>query len=225
MNTVTAEQPLIAATAYTTTPLPRPKQLIGITGYAGVGKVTAAKALIAKGYKSVAFADAIRQEISMAWRMNFLELCRGSYAKKKVSTKLAFGACSDPYFKHYCIYGSEVLGIGRSPRELMQTWGDYRRASDQDYWIKRMELWLTQQPADVQQVVITDVRMPAEAALLRRLGGHLIRIHSYRIKNVDDHITENIHLLQPDELVINDGSIAQLHERFCSAVATFTEKA
>jgi hypothetical protein len=71
-----------------------------------------------------------------------------------------------------------ILNAPRSPRWTLQLWGtEYRRKSKygvDSYWLDIVAAAIAKEPT--QTFVITDVRFRNEAELVKRLGGHLMRI-------------------------------------------------
>ena len=65
--------------------------------------------------------------------------------------------------------------------------------------------------ADGGSVVTDDVRFPNEAAMIRDLGGELWRIERPGITYDGDHSSEGgLEDITPDQVIVNDGTIAQL---------------
>jgi len=98
-------------------------------------------------------------------------------------------------------------------RPLLQWWGaEFRRGyCGEDYWIKKMRLaaaaWYAR-----DWLIITDVRFPNEAELVRELNGVLIRVDRDRDTWLDDHNSETAlddydHF---DFRLKNDGSLDDL---------------
>ena len=147
-------------------------KLIALCGAAGAGKDTVADMLPAR---KLAFADTLYREVAQAWGVE-QHVLRCRETKEKPLECLALFRCADDSFvvdSHFLDHWTEP----RSPRQILQWWGDYRRAQDPDYFVK-------QTAADIafarnegcSPVVITDVRFPNEAALVRQLGGQLWQI-------------------------------------------------
>lgn len=87
---------------------------------------------------------------------------------------------------------SPVL-LGRSRRYLMQTlgteWG--RDLVHPDIWIEVAKARLAGAAREGFTVVITDVRMPNEAELIRELGGEVWRVENDRLPPpTDQHVSE-----------------------------------
>ena len=99
-------------------------------------------------------------------------------------------------------------------RPILQWWGtDFRRASDNDYWLYRMDEMLVQLTKEdkAQVVIITDVRFKNEADYIRKLKGSLIRVSRDAGLN-DNHISEtDLDKYEKwDGIILNTGSMEQL---------------
>lgn len=148
-------------------------KLVALCGAAGAGKDTVADMLTAR---KLAFADVLYQEVAEAWGVE-QHVLRSRETKERPLECLALFRCADDSFvvdSHFFDHWTKP----RSPRQILQWWGDYRRAQDPDYFVKRtrQELinwdWATPGSA----FVVTDVRFANEAKLIRALGGELWQI-------------------------------------------------
>lgn len=103
-----------------------------------------------------------------------------------------------------------LLG-GKTPRHAMQTlgteWG--RDLIDSGLWTRA---WKKSLPQGFD-VVVDDVRFPNEVALIKELGGVVVRIERKGTGIVAGHISE-AHALPADAVIKNDGSIEELHDQF-----------
>lgn len=188
--------------------------LIGLTGHAGAGKDSVALVLCSAGYRSVAFADALRIEVAAAWRID-PRLLTDRASKEVPQARLAVGHAEDARWLQWaCVQGHNVLAP-RSARWLMQHWGSYRRAQHPDYWIRHVQVWMSQQWREgCNGLVITDVRMPNEAAALRAQGGRIVRVHRPGLPALQadtaQHESEGHTALQADADIHNSGTLAEL---------------
>ena len=156
----------------------RGHMLLGLAGAAGAGKDTCAQLLVTSGFVQLAFADALRDEVAEAWRVDLAMLVdRGT--KEWPIPALATGNCLDARFVH------RMLELGYSPTEprsarwVMQRWGtDYRRALDGDaYWIDHaLQRLMRLRGQGHARVVITDVRFDNEVQAVRALGGACVQV-------------------------------------------------
>lgn len=171
---------------------PPPFTMIGLTGLANAGKDTAAAVLCQHlGAHSMAFADALRDEVSEAFGIERAHLTLRE--SKEVPTRaLRLESCADNAFvarivNHYAagaadggVEGEQLdLAAPRSPRQIMQWWGtEYRRANDRFYWIKKasQRVYRAIDTLHPRVIVMTDVRFENEAALVRRFSGQLWQV-------------------------------------------------
>ena len=168
-------------------------KLIGITGYARSGKDTIGEILVREHhYVRFAFADPIKEMIQAMLEMSADDL----------------EACKD-----------EVLqDLGVTPRHLMQTlgteWG--RDTIDKELWINLLKRKIILQ-ADLhpeKNIVVTDVRFPEEAEMIRSLGGSIWKVRR-DLPGLEDcaHESESyIDTYEVDEELINvtgDKSVLQ----------------
>ena len=107
--------------------------VIALTGKPGAGKDTIADMLSPSlGFQRIAFADALRREIAEAWRMPAAMLTDRP-TKEWAVPIFAVGMCSDLGFMSWCHEQGESLSEPRSPRWVMQNWGDYKRRHAPDH--------------------------------------------------------------------------------------------
>ena len=140
-------------------------KLIALCGAAGAGKDTVADMLPAR---KLAFADTLYREVAEAFGVTVEWLQRREF-KEIPAAELALAHCS--FARHP---RNDQSGLKpRSPRQILQWWGDYRRAQDPDYFVRITEQHVCN---GLGPVVITDVRFPNEAAMVRQLGGQIWQI-------------------------------------------------
>lgn len=161
--------------------------IIGLTGPARAGKDTVADMLVRRGFTKMAFADPIYDatQAMFGWTREFIEA-----------------------------HKEEPIGPGgKSPRFLMQAlgteWGRAMVAST--LWV---DLWRQRAQAARQHVVVPGVRFENEAAAIREMGGHVVRVVRPDAPAVRQHASE---AGVPDELVSwelhNDSTIESLERR------------
>ncbi len=197
-------------------------RLIGLTGHAGAGKDTAADLIseVCDAYK-MAFAATLRFEV--AWHFQ----CSGELftdrSRKDTDTEaLALSRCDVEAFRVFA--AGPRFAAGASPRAIMQKWGDFRRACDPDYFLTNVRetvRWYQgtarRQP---EAIVITDVRFPNEADMVRSHGGQIWRITRPGIGPVNGHASERTDLLQADLELANDGSVDALRRKISDVMST-----
>lgn len=59
-------------------------------------------------------------------------------------------------------------------RELLRSWGDYKRMLDPDYWVKRWEDRIQELEGTVELVLVDDIRYRNEADAIHAHGGSLV---------------------------------------------------
>lgn len=163
------------------------KQIIGITGKAGSGKDTVADYLVARhNFVKVSFAQPLKDGLCAMFGWSQEQLL-------------------DRVWKE-----SALEGIGKSPRELMQTLGtEWGR----DLVHKELWLMLARQriEASEKSVVISDLRFDNEAELIRSLGGQVIHLTRPQTTEVAAHSSERpVTAISVDKVVVNSGSTTEL---------------
>lgn len=188
--------------------------LIGLTGAAGAGKDSAGAVLHRAGWRGMAFADALRIEVAEAWGVDIRTLTTRA-TKDRPLAALRAGWCMHKQFLACQAYQGVSLIEPRSPRWAMQTWGSFRRHADPQYFVTQVEHWVRYQRSTGQpRLVITDVRLPNEAAMLQRLGGRLVRVHRPDLAPLEastaGHESEQHSTLTADADLHNDGDLMHL---------------
>ena len=180
-------------------------KLIALCGAAGAGKDTVADMLPAR---KLAFADALYREVAEAWGVE-QHVLRCRETKELEAPNLSVAHCKDAGFRTNC--WRDFHNRPRSPRQILQWWGDYRRAQDTDYFVKQ-----TRPDGDT---VITDVRFPNEAALVRQLGGQLwqIRRPGYEAGGTGHASDTDGCEFRPDVVLENFGSLDDLRRTVLDA--------
>ncbi len=196
--------------------------IIGLTGHASAGKDSAAACLLTCAWRSIAFADALRVEIAAAWRIDVRLLTERAGKDTPVRALCVGNADHRDWLAFACAQGWNLLEP-RSPRWAMQRWGEFRRSMGADWWVRHVEVWLvSQQRQNHPGLVVTDVRMANEAALLRRMGGWLVRVHRPGAGLTDaataHHASERHTMLAVDDDIDNSGSLSDLHHQVTQLV-------
>lgn len=81
-------------------------------------------------------------------------------------------------------FGMELEALWEKPysdeiRRLLQWWGtDFRRAQEENYWVKRAERIAYAASKQGFTPVFTDVRFPNEAKMIRSHGGIIVRVEA-----------------------------------------------
>ncbi len=181
--------------------LPR---LIGISAKMGCGKTTFADMFIDRfpDYTKLNFGGILKHDISKFYNVPIDWM----YDREKKSsivnpvstwqdTKNRYAKFVGRPRKGASAHDPSVPPLPRdnmNVREVMQWYGtDFRRATDDNYWISRMRDLLKENP----WAVIDDVRFENEAEMIRDLGGFLIRIDpfpTYKLYSGNTHVSETV---------------------------------
>lgn len=169
--------------------------LIGLAGGPGAGKTTAADLLaMHHDFLSYAFADALRDftyATDPAWRMAF-DLVGYDEAKAKVEG-----------FRERLIENGEAARNYISP----------------NVWVDALEERIVPLINDGYSVVISDVRYPNEADLVRDWGGIVVGIDRPGTK-LEGHAFPV--MMSADEYILNDGTLVDLWDQLDSIVENLT---
>lgn len=173
--------------------------LIGFAGKPGSGKDTCADFLVQHhGFTKTAFAKPLK------------ECCQNLFL---LNDEQVNGNSKNVLDSRY----------GMTPRELLQKLGtDFiREMISKTFWIDRFAEDFEHM---AKPVVVSDVRFPNEADIIRRMGGIVIYVSRPMSKLQastvpgSGHISENSDV-QPDMTVLNDADIACLHKKLSSCLA------
>jgi len=138
--------------------------IIGIAGFLGSGKGTLGDILVQEhGFKAIAFADAVKDAVAAIFKWP-RELLEGDSTASRY-----FRENPDEYWTSK--FGYEV-----TPRYMLQLMGTEagRDVFDPNLWVYVVEKTILQSPAS--NYVITDMRFPNESRIIKRMGGHTIRV-------------------------------------------------
>ena len=138
--------------------------IIGICGFIGSGKDTAADYLVnVHGFRRESFANSLKDAVAQVfgWDRTMLE---------------GRTAHSREWRDQVDTWWAERLGIpGLTPRWVLQQWGTEvcRRSFHDDIWIASLENKLRTSRDDV---VISDCRFPNEIQAIKQAGGIVVRV-------------------------------------------------
>lgn len=189
--------------------------LIGLTGMPGSGKDTVAGAMSAHGFRAIAFADALRVEVSQAWRLD-PSMLTTRHIKELPLPALAIGMCCDPAFIAWGQSNDLDLSEPRSPRWVLQRWGtEFRRGQRPDYWLMPVAKWIGRRlGTGCRHLVVTDVRLPNEGELIHGLGGVLLHVLRPELSamraDTANHASEQMHGMGATGVIRNDGDLQAL---------------
>lgn len=203
----------------------KPFIVLALAGPKECGKDTVADFLVTHcGFVKLAFADALRAEVSDAFGIEPLHLVRRE-TKEHPMSALALAKCGSDGFvgrmiiNHQESGGTGVLEAPRSPRQIMQWWGtEYRRAQDPDYWTKQTGARISYMMREriAHRFVITDCRFDNEADMVRQVhGGHVWQVtRPGREVPAGSHVSETTgEAFKPEAVIDNSGSLQELQER------------
>jgi hypothetical protein len=164
--------------------------LIGLLGYAGSGKDTAASALENNrgwpvGWRRVAFADPLRE---LALRIDPTIPVEGSKLPNGVilNSGMTSGSLSE------ILSGDSWENSKRkipAVREFLQKLGTAcRETFGKDCWVDIARKSIED---SVESVVVTDCRFPNEFEMIKNMGGHLVRVSRPGCRAVNGHVSES----------------------------------
>ena len=174
------------------------------------GKDTAGRRLVEHhGFRRLAFADRLKAAGALICGFSE-EQCHG--ALKDVADEF-WGFTPGWFFQQF---GTEVC-----------------RVIDPDTWVKVVARVLAKTPLWVN-VVLTDVRYPNEADLIRRAGGFVVRVDRPGLerrageeagRRSGDHTSERALVgYNFDAVLLNDGTLAELDARVDAMLADLTRR-
>ena len=187
-------------------PLPPPK-IIGLIGFAQVGKDTFAQALVEQGWMRRAFADALRKVLyALDPMVDLVVPGKWDSEPRLWSLRRAVDTYGWDYVK---VNGPEWSDF--SARKYLQRLGTEggRHVLGEDIWVRTV----TDHLVSGGRYVITDVRFPDEVEAVTKAGGILIRITRPGYGPVNDHVSEHaLDNVEASLTIDNAGSIEDLHE-------------
>ena len=172
--------------------------IIGVSGYARSGKDTIAEVLTMNyGFKRLAFADNIRKAV------------------KVLDPILENGKRVNEMVKEF---GWEVTKAQPEMRRLLQVFGTEvgREMFGENFWVDQVFRQIEAEDRD-SNFIITDVRYPNEADLVRKKGGQIWRVSRSVIKPINGHSSEfAMDNYDFDRVITNDSDIKDLESHIFS---------
>ena len=171
--------------------------IIGLAGYAQSGKDTVANILIEHyGYTRVAFADKVRDLL--------FEMDPG------IGVKGPDGQWHTVGLQNIVeVSGWDEAKQHKDVRALLQNLGvGARKVFGENFWVKQA----LREFSPEEKIVITDVRFPNEAEMVKRLNGQMWRVIRPGVTAVNSHISENaLDDYEFDFDIYNDSTITALN--------------
>ena len=166
--------------------------LIGLNGYAGSGKDEVARYLQSKGWKWESFAAPLRKGLEL------------------------INPCIDgvPLAEHLERDGwDKVKRTYPEVRRMLQVIGTEfcRKTFGDDCWVNVAEENLWDMRAD-DSCVFSDVRFSNEVEFIREYGGKIVCIERPGVGPINAHCSEVL-IADPDYVIVNDGTIEDLHKK------------
>jgi hypothetical protein len=188
--------------------------IIALTGAAGAGKDTVADFLVRRhGFTKMAFADILRAEICQAFNLDSDGRLLKRQIKEIPMLQLKLIHCSNTEFIEFATqklqWDREAY---RSPREMIQTWGDFRRGQSQDYVVDALTARIAATPG---HIAVSDCRFDKEAAALsgKPFSADIWFVENPHTQTVRSHSSEKgIDQYFIDRYLDNSGSIQDLYE-------------
>jgi hypothetical protein len=204
--------------------------IIGICGFIGSGKDTAANYLVGwHGFRRDSFAGALKDAVAQVFGWD-RELLEGLTPEARHWREQV-----DPW------WAKRLNMPTLTPRWILQYWGTEvcRQGFHDDIWIAALENRLRQRTG---HTVISDVRFPNEVASIRNAGGHIVWIkrgadpewcdtliemrQSSTLGICTDYMQQfNVHASEWawvgtkfDAVIDNNGSVEQLYENLKNLV-------
>jgi dephospho-CoA kinase len=166
-------------------------KLIGLVGTIGSGKDTIGKYLIDEyGFEKYAMANPLKEIVSIITGTP-LDIIDGS---------------SNREFREVVKHPDYNM----THRELLQYIGTevFRDHFDKDIWVKIAKRRLAKTG---DKVVVTDIRFPNEAEMIRDMGGEIWVIRRSLITN-NNHISEKLTSIEGDIIIDNNSTLENLFD-------------
>jgi len=185
--------------------------IIGFSGFAQVGKDSAAEPLIEEGFESLSFAAGVRR---LAYELNQFVVVRDKSMGMNSIAK---------YRSVLDEHGYEWAKQHTSARQLLVDIGSgVRNVIGPDAWIAPVRATI-ENASPGSDFVITDVRYANEAAMIREFGGHIVRVIRPGVKAVSMEEERSLKQFHPDFVVYNDGGFVKLWDSVCDIASELRE--
>jgi hypothetical protein len=177
------------------------QQIIGLVGYAGSGKSTAAELLKKHGWQEMFFAEPLKK-IGIAMGFEESEIYGTIQEKEKVNE--FFGVSGREFLQKM---GTEVFRE-YVPKIMPGRFAD----TTETVWCMLMRHRLSKTESNV---VISDCRFEDEAKMISELGGKLVRIErNSAVSKFSDHPSEaSISRIKCDVVIDNNSTLEDLEQQ------------
>jgi hypothetical protein len=191
--------------------------IIGLLGSKGSGKTLAASVLQNKGFRKLSFAGPLKKLLSETFDIPTTSFTDG-VLKEQASLNVTLDALAvkrilDYARRFYNITEEQTTrailnapnAVISTPRQLMQAVGTdiFRNQVSNEYWLNVFKAQLD----PIADFVVDDVRFANEREVIQKLGGYVIGIERFGLKNNDLHASEQLDLTQADFRIQNKYSI------------------
>ena len=207
---------------------------LGLHGLPGTGKDTLADYLVDKhGFTKVAFADRLKRELARIFNEPMCTFTVRA-GKTEPSPFLRYSRCNYYPFIRFLLKRAHEAGESkfdadapRTPRFMMQQYGDFCREHNPNYFIETVEQVIRETEG---HVVVTDVRFPNERDAVKFFPRSYIievtRANNPYCENGDKHASNA--MLSPqmvDCAIGNDGEPDVMYEAIERILKSFVESA
>lgn len=173
--------------------------IIGITGYAGVGKDEFAKSLKLRGrFEVMAFSDPLH-EMAMVLDPILIVESGGmfvTYSDLYVQFGYTEAKRKFPQFRRFL----QILGTDA-----------VRNILGEDTWVRVAARKIDTHNMEGRHTAITGVRYPNEAAMVKAFGGIMLRIEREGYRPVNNHTSDtSVDDIAVDRVIYNNGSLREL---------------
>lgn len=165
--------------------------LIGIVGNKQSGKSTFADYLVDKyNFTTQAFADPIKNGVKIFF--DFDDEQMEGVLKEIIDKRWGISPRQ----------ALQIIGTDIFREHLPNTVPGLKNLGNQ-FWIERFKIWYRRNKD--KNIIVSDVRFPNEAKLIKDLGGDIVKVQRNSIKNEDNHISESlIDKIEYDSIIMND---------------------
>jgi hypothetical protein len=175
-------------------------EIYGIAGAKQHGKDTLANYI--KQYNDkfeiVHFADELKRLVCIIFDLELAQLNEPFLKEKLFNNPVVMDKFLDLMKSETGLDIKPQNKIANTPREVMQFFGtEYVRSEQDDYWIDFVKRKI--ENSTEKNFLISDVRYPNEANVLRQLGGKIIKVIRIDMsQNPDSHASERPDLIDAD---------------------------